>query len=555
MILEYTADWIFVKTTEPKAKHILKNVLTAQELKKGYRIPKTVWSMREMLRYFPQLKEDSTFVDTGKALKEVNDEILCRRRASIHKHDENGLLRPYQAQDAWMLYGLPAAGVFNEPRTGKTPTIIHLIRMLKTKRNLIVAPASLIFNWAAEFKKWYPECYPLVASGSPKIRQRIYNTFIESSKVIPTVLIISKDTWKSDSKVNWNPYNTRDLLETVQYDTCILDEAHYLRNYKSTQSKAVFKIKAKRRYALTGTPTVKHSADIFGILHFLYPERFPSYWQFIDRYFESHENYWSGAKEVGNPKPERVNEMQELIALNSVQRKRKDVMQWLPEKQRSTFVVNMDSKQQKLYNEMLKFFSASEETSEVEADASSVITQLMRLRQLCLDPRLLGFETTGAKTEALLEYLENHREPIVIMSMFTSYLKLLKPLIEKLGLRVGFIHGDMQNKQKQSSAALFQDGKIDVLLCNIISAGTGFTLDNAETVIFMDKAWNPAENEQAEDRVCPTTEEKNHKHEIITFTCQDTVDARIDELLEQKISLTDYVNNGGAAALKRLLGV
>jgi SNF2 family DNA or RNA helicase len=452
-------------------------------------------------------------------------------------------LRPYQKYDLMYLTQLEAAGVFNEPRTGKTPTMISLVKELGTKRNLIVAPASLIYNWAAEFKQWYPECFVQVIQGK---NLKLWDNYSAAKETGPAVAIISKDSLKLA------PHNS--IINSLLFDVAILDEAHYLRNYKTAQAKAVFKIKAKRRYALTGTPTVKHSADIFGILHFLYPERFPSYWQFIDRYFESHENYWSGAKEVGNPKPERVNELQELIALCSVQRKRKDVMQWLPEKQRSTFNIMVDGKQRKLYDDMKKHFESIDLDSQLAVDAQSVITQLMRLRQLCLDPRLLGFEVPGAKTLSLLEFLDDHRQPMVIMSMFTSYLKLLKPLIEELGLKVGFIHGEMSNKAKQESAILFQQGRINVLLCNIISAGTGFTLDQASTVVFTDKAWNPAENEQAEDRVCPTSEEKNHKHEIITFACQDTVDARIDELLEQKISLTDYINNGGVAALKRLLG-
>lgn len=337
------------------------------------------------------------------------------------------------------------------------------------------------------------------------------------------------------------------------FDAVICDEGHRLRNYKSLQSKAVFKLgkKAKRKYVLTGTPTVSHSSNIFGILHFLNPQKFRSYWAFVDRYFEQSTD-WMGHRQIENVRKDREQELGELVALISTQRKRKDVMQWLPEKQRSTFHVEMCTKQQKLYSDMLKFFTSKDDTGQ-EADAQNIITQLMRLRQLCLDPRLLGFEVVGAKTDALLEYLDDHREPIVIMSMFTSYLKLLKPSIEKLGLKTGFIHGEQTNAEKDTAKTLFQEGRIDILLCNIISAGVGHTLDRSGCVIFTDKAWNPIENDQAEDRICPTTEDKNHKHEIITFTCQGTVDARIDELLSQKVSLTDYVNNGGARAIKRLL--
>src|SRR5206468_2333880 len=165
---------------------------------------------------------------------------------------------------------------------------------------------------------------------------------------------------------------------------------------------------------------------------------------------------------LGEPKPHRIKELQEMIGFMSVQRKRKEVMPWLPEKQRSTFTVKMEGKQLRLYGDMVNFFLASDPDSGVEIDTSNIMAQFMRLRQLCLDPRLLGFEVPGAKTEALLEFLENRREPIVIMSWFTSYLKLLQPLIEKLGLKVSMIHGEMSNQEKQYNATRFQAGNIDV---------------------------------------------------------------------------------------------
>lgn len=297
---------------------------------------------------------------------------------------------------------------------------------------------------------------------------------------------------------------------------------------------------------------MKHPSDIYGILHFLDPKQFSSYWQFVDRYFEIGQD-WMGHQVVGDVKKWRLRELQELVGFMSVQRTRKEVMPWLPEKQRSTITLRLDGKQQKLYGEMAKFFTASDERMEV--DTSSIITQLMRLRQLCLDPRLLGFDTPGVKTEALLEYLENHKEPIVIMSWFTSYLKLLKPLIEKLNLKVGFVHGELDGRTKQANVLEFQKGSYDVLLCNIISAGTGFTLDRSSCIIFTDRDFTPALNDQAEDRVTATNQDRNTgRHEIITFTCADTVDERINDILDRKESLTEYINRGGAEAIKKLLG-
>ena len=198
---------------------------------------------------------------------------------------------------------------------------------------------------------------------------------------------------------------------------------------------------------------------------------------------------------------------------------------------------------------MLEYFFVEE----TELDAPSVLAQLIRLRQICLEPALLNIEAESAKTEALLEWIDDNKTAVVIMSMFTSYLKRLYKLLSDAGYKVGMITGEMTNADKMESATRFQNGQIDILLCNIISAGTGFTLDRADTIIFTDKAYNPAENEQAEDRITPTTPDKVHKHTIISFVCQNTVDEKINALLERKKSLTDLINEGGMQAVKLLL--
>lgn len=441
------------------------------------------------------------------------------------------------------LKNIPNAGIFNEPRTGKTPTSILLMKEMNFQSILVVCPASLIWNWAKELEKWYPEMNVFVVNGIPKKREKIINEFIHPEFLHKRVLIISKDTWKSIYQ-----------FFSFPVDAVFIDEAHFLRNQKTAQSKAIQAIQAEHKYALTGTPTVKAGHDIFGILHFLYPKKFPSYWQFLERYFVITEDFW-GHKEIGGVKAGRKQELQELIGFVSVQRKREEVMKWLPEKQYITHYAQMDSKQSKLYSQMVEDMLIQEEDENPPVvDVANVLSQLMRLRQLCLDPRLLGFNVVGAKTKALLEWLDDNREPVVIMTMFSSYFDLVQPDIEKLGLKVGRIEGKMSNKEKDQAATDFQHGKLDVLLCNIISAGVGFTLDKAKVILFMDKAWNPSDNEQAEDRITPTTEDKNHAHEVISFVVPESVDERINEILEHKQSMTEVVNHGGREAIRKLLG-
>jgi SNF2 family DNA or RNA helicase len=568
MLTKVTNDFIFVKTPYEDRGFVqeqLNGVWSKKE--NAYRFPKNIHVLYELVTRYPRLSENDQFIELGKSLKKAQQTYLTYRKQDITIDQR---LRPYQNTDVNYLKRLPAAGIFNEPRTGKTPTSIILMKELGTKRNLIISPASLIWNWAKEFEKWYPECKIFVSNGTSRKRSQLYVDFFSYKGI--KVLIISKDTWKSD-------HIKLEIGTGIMYDTCFVDEAHYLRNHKTAQSKAIFQIKADRRYALTGTPTVKSGVDVWGILHFLYPTKFPSYWQFVERYWNVGTD-WMGHAEIKDIRQDRKQELQELIGFISVQRKRSEVMNWLPDKERTTFHCMMEGKQLKAYQSMLENFfvyldngevlkcqhatevggsldqpwmkAVRNESGEI-VDAANILTQITRLRQICLDPKLLGIDAPSAKSKALLEWLDDNREPVVIMSMFTSYFELIKEDIEKLGLKVGMIHGKMSNQEKEDAKVKFQEGKLNVLLCNIISAGVGFTLDRAETILFLDKAWNPSENEQAEDRITPTAQERNHKHTIISMVCANSVDERINNILEAKKSLTEIINEGGREAIKKLL--
>lgn len=518
-------DENFVYVCAPSSyKTYLSDVLSGTWLngKKEHRFPKNVHVLRELIKAFPQLQNDLSFIAEGKALAEIEVKALYLK--GLEDVSGNPDLRPYQRVDVQFLQQINGL-IANEQRTGKTPIAIQLFR----DTNIVVTPASLVWNWSKEILTWHYgkiSCY--VLHGTKAKKEKIFQEYRKSAT--PKVLIVSKDTLKGFPEI-----------QKIRFDCSFVDEAHFLRNYKTAQSKAVYKILAKKRYALTGTPAVKHAVDVWGILHYLEPRRFPGYWTFAERYFTTFEDFM-GHMKIGAAKKHREKELTSTLAMLSVERKRRDVMKWLPAKMYQTIPVQMAGKQVKFYERMVKEFIAIDDTSGHTVDTASVLAQLMRLRQLCLDPRLLGFDVVGAKTEALLDYLEDKHEPVVIMSQFTSYLKLLQK--ELTGRRVGMIHGEMDGKRKQSVADAFQKGEIDVLLCNIISAGTGFTLDRSDTVIFTDKAWNPSENEQAEDRIVPTTEQKNYgtSTAVITFTCRKSVDERIDELLQQKTSLTAIVN-------------
>ena len=513
---------------------------TYSKVKNHCKLPRTMGVMLELHAKLPDLKSEAAFMEEGKKLRSEMNWMLEKRKDKMIL--EGDRLRPYQRADAEYLISMEAAGIFNDPRTGKTPTLLEVLKGKRTKRNLIVAPASLLWTWHMQVKNWLPEYEPVVIEGTKKAEDLID---LARTHAKPTVLIVSKNSLNGLK------------LERFLFDLIAVDEAHYLRNYNTAQSKAVYKLKGKNRFALTGTPTVKHPSDIFGIMKFLYPKKHSSFWGWAGRYFRQAKNHFSGGNEVGDPIPERQEEMQQEVGLVSVARKRKEVMGWLPEKDYKTIYAHMTVKQQKYYQDMQDTFVAECLENGKEVDAINIMTQMLRLRQICIDPRLVGFTDKGCKTTTLIQWLKDREEgsrPVVIMSMFTSYLELLRGDLEKEGYTIGEINGKMTPKKKQAAADKFQKGEVDVLLCNTISAGTGWTLDRGDTVIFIDNAWNPADQQQAEDRVTPTTEDVAHGHNVIHISTMNSVDDHMFEILKRKESMTDIINNGGREAVLRMLG-
>jgi SNF2 family DNA or RNA helicase len=523
--MKYSSDENFIYlsgfyTTKEKMEPI-----SGHYTKKGWRFPKNLHVYRELYKFFPALQQLKEFIKDGQKAASMVEGIKLLKSNPLKIEG----LRPYQSQDVGFLTS-GSSLVLNEPRTGKTPTMIFTIKALKPKSVIVVSPSSLTYNWKKEIEKFTDMFDIHVYSGDKKAREKVWKEY-RKSNAPHKVLIVSKDTLKRDSEIS-------DMV----YSVAIIDEAHFLRNYKTAQSKAIFNLTAKVKYALTGTPAVKHAVDVYGMLHFINPKKFPSYWQFAERYFHIDEDMWG--KRIGNVKSYRKAELTSLMEEMSVQRKRTDVMKWLPAAQHQNLFVKMDAKQLKLYDQMLDTFMAT--MDDVEVDTPNVLTQLMRLRQLCLEPRLLGFDkVTGAKTTALLEYAENTQEPFIVMTTFSSYFKLIKPELEKLGKRVGIIDGKVNQKQKFATAEAFQSGEYDILLCNIIAAGTGFTLDRADTMVFLDKDFNPANNEQAQDRIVPTSEDRYHSINIITLVVAGSIDERVNDILERKEDLTQIINRKG----------
>jgi SNF2 family DNA or RNA helicase len=323
----------------------------------------------------------------------------------------------------------------------------------------------------------------------------------------------------------------------------ILDEAHKIKNPRSANAKAVFKTKnIPFRLALTGTPAQGKPYDVYSILKFLYPSDFGSYWKFIDEYFEIQDNIvWQNGrprtyKTYDNFRPGKAAQLQEILNQFSTQRKRKDVMPWLPDKFYEKVKLS-PTREQKRY---LKDLEETYRTEDIVT--TGTLDRLVRYRQICLDPGLLELDGKSPKTEWIKQYIKDYpEEQIIIFSKFTAY---LIRLAEELETTWALLVGATPAKQRGEFVKDFQAGKFKVFLINIDAGKEALTLDAAETTIFTDKYPPIGSIEQAEDRFIASTKDKAHKaHKIIELCMKDTFDEQLYKLLELRKSETDIINN------------
>lgn len=482
-----------------------------------------VWVQSKKMWKIPISK---TVVDrlNSPILQEVKDNLDNYHKIMYtikNKSDTDGdsRLRPYQRIDVEFLTMRQNAAVFNEQRTGKTPTTLLAVKD-RMNKGVIVCPAGLKLNWSREAQAWIGKSSTVI-SGTKKKRVRSYQTFRDADSGL---LILSYETLRAD---------IADM--DFEFDVLIVDEAHRLRNYKTKQSKAVYDLgkKAKHVFALTGTPAVNHPSDVFGILKLLRPAKFSSYWNFVDRYFG--QTMTRFGREVLSLKKHMVQEFTELLDTISTQRKRVDVMKWIPPIIHRQIPLELSATQKRYYEQLVQTYRYDDNV------VPNAVALLTRLRQICLDTGLITEKDSSPKGDFIKEYIIDNDESVIVFSSFTSFLNKLHSEIPGSVL----LTGEQTQAEKQAAVDKMQKGEAKVMLANVVAGGLGWTLDKVDTIIFTDKSFNPINNEQAQDRIVPTVNKEYGAKQIVTLIMSDTLEANIEKLLEAKQDIIKFVNNYG----------
>lgn len=436
-------------------------------------------------------------------------------------------LRPYQIEDIEFLSQHKCAACFNEQRTGKTPTALLTLNQVAEKI-LVICPASTLYMWQDEYTKWLKKP-SVVLDGTPAQRLKKLQNWTHG-------LIVSYDTFKTTKRT----MGMKDAVLALNPEAVILDEAHRIKDTKSAAARSAFACKnIPYRIALTGTPAPNKPYEVYAILNWLFPEQFSSYWSFIERYFykvqlpNGRGGYY---QDIRSFRPNKEKELQMFLNTISTQRKRKEVMPWLPNKDYEQIKLPVTKEQNKYLTDLEKYF----ETEHVITQG--VLDRLVRYRQICLHPQLLKLKGDSPKVVWIKQYLTDYPDsPTIIFSKFTSFIKILEKELTK---EKGVIIGETPKKERYDLINDFQTGKLNLLLINIDAGKEGITLDRAEVIIFTDKYPPAGDIQQAEDRFVATTKAgKDKPHKIIELMMKGTYDEQLYKLIRKNITETDVIND------------
>ena len=453
-------------------------------------------------------------------------------------------LRGYQLYGYKWLRTLSSCGfggvLADEMGLGKTLQIIAVLLAEKQEgsigTSLIVCPASLVYNWEEEFRRFAPMLTVRPVEGSQTERQEI----IEHSGKWD-VLITSYDTLKRDIQA----YERKLFLYEV------LDEAQYIKNQATASAKAVKIIRAKHRFAMTGTPIENRLSELWSIFDYLMPG-------FLYRY-ETFRN------ELERPITREGDEetslrLRRMTAPFILRRLKTEVLKDLPEKVEETHVVRFAEEQQKLYDaQVVRMKNLLQEETEDSYRKSKIqiLAELTRIRQICCDPALLFENYSGgsAKMEACIDLIRSaiegeHR--VLLFSQFTSMLDLLKERLKQESIAYFEITGATPKKERMRLVTDFNEGDVPLFLISLRAGGTGLNLTGADIVIHYDPWWNAAAQNQATDRAHRIGQQKPVT--VFKLIAIDSIEEKIQQLQEAKLSLADEIIGGeqvSFAALSR----
>jgi non-specific serine/threonine protein kinase len=450
-----------------------------------------------------------------------------------------GTLRPYQRAGARWMHLLSSLGLgaclADDMGLGKTIQVLSLLLLERGsgQPSLLVAPASLLGNWAAEIEKFAPDLKAAILHPSAMTQDRI--------KAFPAEQAADHDLVIT----SYGSLLRVPALAGTSWRFVILDEAQAIKNPAARQTKAAKALRAKARIALTGTPVENHLGDLWSIFDFINPGLLGNAKQF-SRY----------AKTLADRTHNPYGPLRELVRPYILRRMKTDksVIADLPDKTEVKALCGLSRRQTALYGQAVADLAEALEQADGIQRKGIVLAMLMRLKQICnhpsqwLNDNVWAEEDSGkwGRLREIAEVIAARQEKMLV---FTQFREMTGPLASFLGQIFGrpglVLHGETAVKSRKTLVQTFQDDeRVPFFVLSLKAGGSGLTLTAASQVVHFDRWWNPAVENQATDRAFRIGQKRNvlvHK-----FICRGTVEEKIDALIDSKKGLSDELLAGGA---------
>jgi superfamily II DNA or RNA helicase len=437
-------------------------------------------------------------------------------------------LRPYQQSGlAWMqfLREYEFGGILaDDMGLGKTiQTLAHILVEKEAGRldapALVVAPTSLMGNWQAEATRFAPGLRVLLVHG--KERATLFDQIGGADVVLTTYALLGRD---------------EQALRKHRYHLLILDEAQYIKNSRSKAAQAARLLDARHRLCLTGTPVQNHLGELWSQFHFLMPGLLGD-----EKAFNT--GFRKPIEQQGDTS--RKDLLARRVKPFMLRRTKDKVATELPPKTEIVLPVEFGAAQRDLY-ETVRLAMDRKVRDEIDRKGLArsqivILDALLKLRQVCCDPRLLKSSAGvagSAKLEALMELLEtllSEGRKVLVFSQFTSMLALIADELRARAVEFAVLTGDTADRA--APIAAFQQGQVDVFLISLKAGGVGLNLTAADTVIHYDPWWNPASENQATDRAWRIGQEQPVF--VYKLIARGTLEEKIQDMQRRKGELAN----------------
>lgn len=461
-------------------------------------------------------------------------------------------LREYQRTGVdwlyWMSRNNIGAVLADDMGLGKTLQLLSLLAVEKergeqTGPTLVVAPTSVVGNWAREARRFVPDFKVMVQHGAGRPGgERFLEAAAKADLVITTYGTVSRD------------FN---LLGEVSWQRVVLDEAQAIKNSATRSSKAVRSLPSEHRVALTGTPVENRLSEMRSILDFCNPGILGT-----ASFFRNH-----FAKAIERNNDEEMSERLRALTAPLILRRVKtdpNIIDDLPEKSEQILTVSMTTEQAALYKALVNEVKKSLEDATGISKRGIVLASLTRIKQICNHPaHYLGDDSPvvikgkhrSGKVKELMRIVDaatESGERLLIFTQYKAFGAILQPYLSgQLGHEIPFLHGGVTKNKRDQMVEDFQseDGP-QAMILSLKAGGTGLNLTAASIVVHMDRWWNPAVENQATDRAFRIGQRRNVQ--VYKMITAGTLEESIQDILDGKTQLAGAVVGEGEGWLTEL---